>query len=30
MKPVPAFDALTLNSPENEEFGDDKVMADIY
>lgn len=27
MKPVPAFDALALNSPENEEFGDDKVMA---
>ena len=27
MKPVPAFDALGLDSPENEEFGDDKVMA---
>ncbi len=27
MKPTPAFDALTLDSPENEEFGDEKVMA---
>lgn len=27
MKPTPAFDALSLESPENEEFGDDEVMA---
>lgn len=27
MKPTPAFDALTLDSPENEEFGDEQVMA---
>ena len=27
MKPAPAFDALTLDSPENEEFGDEEVMA---
>ncbi len=27
MKPTPAFDALSLDSPENEEFGDEKVMA---
>ncbi len=27
MKPTPVFDALSLESPENEEFGDDEVMA---
>ncbi len=27
MKPVPAFDALDLNSPENEEFGTEEVKA---
>lgn len=27
MKAVPAFDALDLKSPENEEFGDDKIFA---
>jgi len=27
MKPVPAFDNVTLHSPENEEFGDDVVFA---
>lgn len=27
MKPTPAFDGLSLESPENEEFGDDEVMA---
>lgn len=27
MKPTPAFDALDLKSPENEEFGDEKVPA---
>ena len=27
MKPTPAFDALDLKSPENEEFGDEKVSA---
>lgn len=27
MKPVPAFDDLDLNSPENEEFGDSNVEA---
>ena len=27
MKTTPAFDALDLNSPENEEFGDSKVFA---
>lgn len=27
MKAVPAFDALDLSSPENEEFGDEKVAA---
>lgn len=27
MKPTPAFDALDLNSPENEEFGDENVEA---
>lgn len=27
MKPTPAFDALDLKSPENEEFGDENVQA---
>lgn len=27
MKPTPAFDSLSLNSPENEEFGDENVFA---
>lgn len=27
MKPVPAFDALNLHSPENEEFGTEKIAA---
>ncbi len=27
MKPAPSFDHLDLHSPENEEFGDDKVFA---
>ena len=27
MKPAPSFDHLDLKSPENEEFGDDKVFA---
>ena len=27
MKPVPSFDALDLSSPENEEFGTEKVSA---
>ena len=27
MKPTPAFDALSMDSPENEEFGDEEVMA---
>lgn len=27
MKPVPAFDDLSCHSPENEEFGDEEVMA---
>lgn len=27
MKPTPAFDSLSLDSPENEEFGDEQVMA---
>ena len=27
MKPTPAFDAVDLNSPECEEFGDEKVFA---
>ena len=27
MKPTPAFDALSLESPENEEFADDEVIA---
>lgn len=27
MKPIPAFDALDLSSPENEEFGDENVEA---
>lgn len=27
MKAVPAFDTLDLNSPENEEFGDENIMA---
>lgn len=27
MKPAPAFDSLSLNSPENEEFGDENVFA---
>ncbi len=27
MKPAPSFDSLDLHSPENEEFGDEKVFA---
>ena len=27
MKPVPAFDALNLHSPENEEFGTEAIVA---
>lgn len=27
MKPVPSFDALDLSSPENEEFGTEKISA---
>ncbi len=27
MKPAPAFDALDLKSPENEEFGDEEIFA---
>ena len=27
MKPAPAFDALDLSSPENEEFGTDTIKA---
>lgn len=27
MKPVPAFDALNLDSPENEEFGNENIYA---